>query len=91
MNIANFKGTKYKTLKIDTLDQYFENLLTIYKKSNPKNAEILQNKYKKNNRKIHKGKILYELLFKMNTEKIDKKRWIYNQSGENLQLKDFVN
>jgi superfamily II DNA or RNA helicase len=89
MNIKNFKGTKYNTLKRIILDDYFENLLKIYKKNNQEDSKNLQDEYEEKIKKKDKGKILYKLLLKMDEQKIDNKRWIYNQSKENLTLNDF--
>lgn len=89
MNIQNFKGTKYNTLTRISLDEYFENLLKFYKKNNQDDAKKLQEEYEQKIKKKDKGKILYKLLLKMDEQKIDNKRWIYNQSKENLTLNDF--
>jgi len=89
MNIKNFKGTKYNTLPRITLDDYFENLLKIYKTKNKDDANKLQEEYDEKNKKKHKGKVLYKLLLKMDNQKINNKRWIYNPSNQDLTIEDF--
>lgn len=89
MNIKNFKGTKYNTLKATILDDYFNNLINIYIKVNRNKANEYVDLYENASKKKLKGKIIFQLLFTMNQENVNNKKWIYVQGDEQINLNDF--
>ena len=89
MTIKNFKGTKYTTLKKSVIDNFFNNLINIYEKFDMQDSNKFKSEYYNENiiTKRQRGKIIYELLLKMDQRKVNGKKWIY--TNDRLFLEDF--
>lgn len=89
MNIQNFRGTKYNTLSVDFINMFFDNLYNIYKKFERSDSKIFKQKFQDTITKKQKGFVIFELLLKMNSNKIDDKKWIYYKNNDIVDINDF--